>query len=145
VLLAFAMSTALNPDPRSRAAGAIATAYTAVTGQAVAGYTAPASGSAGIALEDNRVYLVAAGLKMFADHPLFGVGFGGYQNAMLTAYRSFLPQDYIDSVSHTSLVTVLAEQGVLGALLLILFLLALARETWLSRRRENTDTDAWSF
>ncbi len=144
-LLAFAISTTVNPDTRQRASEAMATAATAVTGQPMGTQVTPIPGQEGVALEDNRVYLVAAGLKMFADHPLVGVGFGGYQNAMLTAYRSFLPQGYTDSVSHTSLVTVLAEQGVLGALLLILFLLALARETWLSRRREKTDTDPWPF
>src|SRR2546429_7016092 len=121
----------------------MATAATAVTGQPMGTQVTPIPGQEGVALEDNRVFLVAAGMKMFADHPLVGVGFGGYQNAMLTTYRSSLPQGYIDSVSHTSLVTVLAEQGVLGALLLLLFLVALARETWLSPRGGGTDPRAF--
>ena len=140
-LLAFAISTTVNPDTRERAFGAMATAYTAVTGQPITGYTAPVAGSDGIALEDNRVYLVSAGLKMFTDHPLFGVGFGGYQNAMVTTYREFLPEGYTDSVSHTSLITVLAEQGVIGIVLLLLFLLQLAREALTARNRGGT----WSF
>jgi O-antigen ligase len=139
-LLAFAISTTVNADTRDRAAGAVSTVVTAVTGQPVD----PASaipGDQGVSLADNRVYLVAAGWKMFVDHPVVGVGFGGYQHAMLTAYRSFLPQGYTDSVSHTSLVTVLAEQGVLGVVLLVLFLVVLAREALVARSRR----DGWSF
>src|SRR5207248_4697598 len=113
----------------------------AVTGHSTGVSTTPISGQEGIALEDNRVYLIAAGLKMFNDHPLVGVGFGGYQQAMLTTYRSFLPRGYTDSVSHTSLVTVLAEQGALGIVLLVLFLLALALEALRARSRR----DRWAF
>jgi len=140
-LLAFAISTGVNPDTRQRAGDAMATVATAVTGHSAGPSTTPIPGQEGIALEDNRVYLVAAGLKMFRDHPALGVGFGGYQNAMLTTYRSFLPQGYTDSVSHTSLITVLAEQGVVGAVLLVLFLLQLARDALGARNRH----DAWSF
>ena len=138
-LLAFALSTGLNPDTRQRATDAVAS---------VVGVTAPAhtSSPAGpavqgaSALDDNRRYLIAAGLTMFKDHPLFGVGFGGYQHEILTTYHRFLPSGYTDSVSHTSLVTVLAEQGLIGALLLIAFLVQLARESLEARRRR----DAWA-
>ena len=143
-LVAFGLSTTVNPDTRDRAMAAAATAYTALSGQAVEGYTAPASDPGGIALSDNRVYLVSAGLKMFSDHPLLGVGFGGYQNAMLTTYRYFLPQGYTDSVSHTSVITVLAEQGLIGLALLLLFLVQLAREAYASRRRDQGDWLFWT-
>lgn len=135
-LIAFGMSTALNPDTRHRATDAVATVADVITGTHHSG-AAPTPVDNGIALGDNRVFLVAAGLKMFADHPLFGVGLGGYQHALLTTYSRFLPPAYTDSVSHTAVITVLAEQGVVGALLLLLLLLQLAREAWAARRRKD--------
>jgi O-antigen ligase len=77
---------------------------------------------------------------MGTDHPIFGVGFGGYQNALLTTYHRFLPAVYTDSVSHTSMVTVFAEQGIAGALLMLALLIQLAREALAARRRR----DGWS-
>lgn len=140
-LVAFGLSTGLNPDTRQRAADATQTVVGLVTGSHHA--TSPPAIESGVSLDDNRVFLVAAGLKMFTDHPVTGVGFGGYQHALLTTYRRFLPQGYTDSVSHTSVVTVLAEQGVIGALLLMLFFLQLAREAWSARRRKD-DWSTWT-
>ena len=139
-LLSFAASTVINPDTRDRAGAAVATVGTAVTG----GHVDQASaipGNQDVSLADNRVYLVRAGWSMFVDHPVSGVGLGGFQHAMLTAYKSFLPPGYTDSVSHTSLVTLLAEQGLIGVLLFTAFLLALAWEALGARRRP----DRWAF
>lgn len=138
-LLAFGLSTTINPDTRARAADASSTVIDLVTRSHHAASSSPAIQS-GVSIEDNRVYLVAAGVKMFVDHPVFGVGFGGYQHALLTTYDRFLPSGYTDSVSHTAVVTTLAEQGVFGALLLFAFLLLLAREAWAARARR----DAWA-
>jgi putative inorganic carbon (hco3(-)) transporter len=138
-LLAFAVSTGVNPDTRQRATDAVET---------LAGIAAPAQGSSSgekagqgaSALDDNRRYLIAAGLTMFKDHPVLGVGFGGYQREILTTYQRFLPSGHTDSVSHTSFVTVLAEQGLIGTLLFVAFLFQLARESLSARRRR----DVWS-
>ncbi len=63
-----------------------------------------------------RPYLVEAGLNMFTDHPVTGVGAGGYQQAFQDDYY-----DYKDpkikanvTISHTSLVTIMAELGLIG-------------------------------
>jgi O-antigen ligase len=96
-----------------------------------------ATTDSGGALVDNRKYLVAAGLNMFRDHPVQGVGFGGYQHALLTTYRGYLPDGYTDSVSHTSFVTVIAEQGVIGTVLFLAFLIQLGRESLQSMRRRD--------
>jgi O-antigen ligase len=141
-LVAFGLSTTINPDTRQRAAEATTTVVDFVTGAHQATRSAPGV-QGDVSLDDNRVYLIAAGLKMFADHPLLGVGFGGYQHALLTTYRRFLPDGYTDSVSHTTVVTTLAEQGVAGALLLFAFLLQLAREAWVAPRRAG-DWDTWT-
>jgi len=141
-LLAFGLSTTVNPDTRQRAADATATVVNLVTGTH---QTRPSARTAGgeVALDDERVFLIAAGGRMFMDHPLLGVGFGGYQHALLTTYRNFLPGGNSDTVSHTSFVTVLAEQGVIGAVLLLAFLLQLAREAWAAWRRRD-DWATWT-
>jgi putative inorganic carbon (HCO3(-)) transporter len=140
-LLAFTISTGVNPDTRQRAVDAAFTAASAVTG-ATGHHESTTTGmhQAPIAGDDNRKYLVAAGFTMGVDHPIFGVGFGGYQNALLTTYHRFLPAVYTDSVSHTSMVTVFAEQGIAGALLMLALLIQLAREALAARRRR----DGWS-
>jgi O-antigen ligase len=138
VIVLFVLSTAINPDTRERAIGAAQTLVTTITGTAHNMSTGPGGSSAGdsFALEDNRRYLIAAGVKMFTDHPLTGVGFGGYQHAITTAYRGFIPAEIPnpDTVSHTVFVTVAAEQGILGVTLLLVFFAFLAREAWRARR-----------
>jgi len=139
-LVVFALSTGVNPDTRSRASDAVETVATAVIGKS---FTPPATASRPDPHEDNRTYLIGAGLRMFEDHPLQGVGFGGYQNALVTDYKRFLPThriDTLDTLSHTSLVTVMAEQGIIGTLLLLAFLIQLAREAVWARFRR----DRWS-
>ena len=61
-----------------------------------------------------RPYLVEAGLNMFTDHPLSGVGAGGYQAAFENDYFSYKdPKIKANiTISHTSAVTLLAELGI---------------------------------
>lgn len=63
-----------------------------------------------------RPYLVKAGLNMFADHPIAGVGAGGYQSAFQEDYYRYKDPKIKANVtiSHTSLVTLLAELGLVG-------------------------------
>ena len=136
-LLVFAISTGVNPVTRDRAEGAALVLETMVTGTAH-NISTPGAGPGGkdaFALEDNRKYLIAAGVNMFADHPIAGVGFGGYQHQLLTAYRSYLPNaPNPDTVSHTAFVTVAAEEGVIGLAVLVAFLIWLGAEGWRQRR-----------
>jgi O-antigen ligase len=69
-------------------------------------------------LDSERHYLIAAGLQMFYDHPIFGVGFGKFSDEIVGAYRGFILPGYRTTRSHTSLVTVAAELGLTGLLLL---------------------------
>lgn len=139
-LVAFGAITAVNPDARQRAEEAYATVASALYGKPVAvgpSRTQPVHNTN--VADDNRIYLIHAGLAMFEGHPLTGVGFGGYQHALLTTYRSYLPTNRdaanLDTLSHASIVTVMAEQGVVGTILLLLFFLALAVEMWGARQR----------
>lgn len=139
-LVLFALSTTVNPDTRLRAEDAAYTLESAIPG--LTSQHAPTDAAtrhqqAPVVSDDNRRYLIAAGLKMGLDHPAFGVGFGGYQHALLTTYKRFLPAVYTDSVSHTSVVTVFAEQGVIGLILMLAFLVELAREALALRNRHG--------
>ena len=55
-------------------------------------------------------------MNMFADHPLTGVGAGGYQTSFEDDYYRYKDPKIKANVtiSHTSLVTLLAELGVVG-------------------------------
>ena len=70
----------------------------------------------GVEASGARPYLVDAGLHMFADHPLTGVGAGGYQSSFQSDYYDFKDPKIKANVtiSHTSVVTLLAELGVIG-------------------------------
>ncbi|HYM14417.1 MAG TPA: O-antigen ligase family protein [Dehalococcoidia bacterium] len=63
-----------------------------------------------------RPYLVQAGLNMFADHPVTGVGIGGYQEAFQDDYYSYKDPKIKANVtiSHTAAVTIMAELGLIG-------------------------------
>ncbi|MCA9752432.1 MAG: O-antigen ligase family protein [Gemmatimonadetes bacterium] len=86
-----------------------------------------------------RVSLALEALEMFVDHPFFGVGFMNMEEAIIPYRR---PRDvpifgHIDlgtghaAVSHNILITVLAEQGILGLApyVLIYFLLIRAAQS----------------
>jgi O-antigen ligase len=63
-----------------------------------------------------RPYLVKAGLNMFIDHPVTGVGAGGYQKAFDDDYYAYKDPHIKANVtiSHTSVVTIVAELGMIG-------------------------------
>ncbi len=63
-----------------------------------------------------RPYLVKAGLNMFADHPVAGVGAGGYQSSFQDDYLRYKdPKIKANiTISHTSVVSIMAELGAIG-------------------------------
>lgn len=66
---------------------------------------------------DRRVYLNRAAWRMFLDHPILGVGFGGFS----TLWGSYEPLFRgSGSVSHNVFLGALAETGMLGAGVLLL-------------------------
>jgi O-antigen ligase len=91
----------------------------------------------GLEASGARPYLVRAGLNMFADHPLTGVGAGGYQSSFENDYLRYKDPKIKANItmSHTSLVTIMAELGVIGLAALafvavrwLLYLRALLRD-----------------
>jgi O-antigen ligase len=71
-------------------------------------------------LDSVRRYLVGAGLIMFADHPIFGMGFGTFSQALSGPYSDLVPRGYVNTASQTSLVTIMAEQGLVGLVIVLL-------------------------
>jgi len=72
-----------------------------------------------------REYLIRGGWAMFIEHPFNGVGLGNFQWAIEHPYSYILPYIGVVSRSHTTLVTVAAEMGILGLLAMFIFLATL--------------------
>lgn len=69
------------------------------------------------ALDDQRKYLWKAAWAMFTDHPIFGVGLGGFQNMFTTRYlhlKTVIPDAEGATLSHTTILTIAAELGLMG-------------------------------
>ena len=133
----FAGAILVNPATRDRSLVVLQTLTGSAQNAAQPAQTQDAVGS--VQLDSVRTYLIEAGWQMFKDHPLFGVGYGGFQHSLLTDYRRFLPAGQPVTLSHTSAITILSEQGAVGALLLLAFLLLLAWEVV----RSMTRPTAW--
>lgn len=122
-LAVFAVAILVNADARERAILAVQPIIDTVTNQ-----SRSAKPLGGVALDSNRSFLIAAGIQMFVDHPIAGVGYGGFQHALLTDYKRFFPPVYADTLSHTSAVSIIAEQGLIGSLLFGAFAVAVGFE-----------------
>lgn len=66
-----------------------------------------------------RDFLIRAGWQMFLDHPWIGVGSGNYQHTLIVSYKYLLPWWAEVTLSHTSMVSLLAESGVIGVALFL--------------------------
>ncbi len=89
------------------------------------------------AITSGRANLVSQGLRIAAHHPIDGVGVGGFKKAY--AERTGLKgADPKKAASHTTPVTVAAEEGVLGLALLVWLVLASLAATLLGLGRGFT-------
>lgn len=73
-----------------------------------------------------RDFLIRVGWQMFLDSPLIGVGSGNYQHALIVSYRYLIPAWAEVTLSHTSIISIIAENGIIG---LAVFLFACVRVT----------------
>jgi len=87
-------------------------------------------------LDSERHYLIAAGLQMFYDHPIFGLGFGSFPSEIVGPYKDFILPGYITYDSHTAVVTILAELGLVGFALWAWWLVEYFRRSVVSIRRK---------
>ena len=72
--------------------------------------------ASGVQVIGQREFLIKAGWQMFKDSPLIGVGSGNYQHSLVTSYLDIIPEWARTTLSHTSLVSLLAELGIVGVL-----------------------------
>ena len=78
----------------------------------------------GVGILGRRINLIQVGLAMFRDHPVLGVGLGGFPVEYVTNYCEFLLYpSRPTTLSHTYLVTTAAELGVVGLSITLLFLI----------------------
>ena len=87
-------------------------------------------------LDSVRQYLIGSGLIMFVDHPIFGIGFGTFSQSLLGPYAGLVPPGVDDTASHTSVVTVVAETGLLGLAIVIVAGYSFVRSTWRATGRQ---------
>ena len=74
----------------------------------------------GVEVIGQREFLIKAGIAMWKDNLLIGVGSGNYQNALVVSYLDLIPTWARTTLSHTSTVSILAELGMVGAALFTL-------------------------
>ena len=98
------------------------------------------------ALDEQRQYLWEAALAMFRDYPLGGVGLGGFQTMFLTKYihlKTEIPFIEGATLSHTTVLTIAAELGIIGLVALAWFWLTLVIAL-LSLRRSGKRRSGWA-
>lgn len=66
-----------------------------------------------------RAYLWQAALAIFADHPVLGTGLGTFQTVFLNDYAHLKTVASDVSLSHTTVLTIAAELGTVGLLVLV--------------------------
>ena len=99
----------------SAAAGSLAALLVLLLFQGGADADRVRSLTTGVEVIGQREFLIKAGWAMFKDNPIYGVGSGNYQHALLLSYINLIPDWARTTLSHTSLISILAEQGILGA------------------------------
>ncbi|EHQ92006.1 O-antigen ligase family protein [Desulfosporosinus youngiae] len=86
----------------------------------------------------HREYLWRAGMSMVRDYPLTGIGVGAFGVAFTTIYPYFNPYStFYVSLSHTAVLTVLAETGFIGFTVLYLLFGKTLQRGWDISRTMN--------
>lgn len=70
--------------------------------------------SQGVQVIGLRSFLIRAGWEMFKDSPIIGLGSGNYEASLVTSYLHILPSWARTTLSHTSIVSLMAELGIVG-------------------------------
>lgn len=93
-----------------------------------------------------RAGLLLGGALMFIGSPIFGVGAGGFQAVMIDKYLKLLTWG-IDSstLSHTYVVTVLAEMGLIGFIIFCVFIFVFYRQFRSNFKTEDKKLKTYSL
>jgi O-antigen ligase len=128
LVLAFARSRALGVALVVVGLAAVLVIYPAFIQWRLENLDGSATGSAYLALEasdSSRLDAVLAGPQLFLTAPLFGIGFGQYSEQ-----SSQFTSQHFSIGSHNWYMSVLAEQGLVGAVLWLLLLGTVAYKLW---------------
>jgi putative inorganic carbon (HCO3(-)) transporter len=77
--------------------------------------------TSGVEVIGQRSFLIRGGWEMWKDNPLVGVGSGNYQHTLVVSYLWTIPYWAETTLSHTSFISILAELGIVGLGILVLF------------------------
>ncbi len=91
-----------------------------------------------------RLTLIKGGLSLFAKYPILGVGLEGFREK----FKEVMPPEHKReslTVSHTLLITVLAELGLIGILILILLFYKILKFPSLKRYLKPNNIDKKEF
>jgi O-antigen ligase len=99
---------------------------------------------------NHRVLLWQAGLRMWHDNPIFGVGPANYQYVRAAKYRIDVDEDMDRRayVCHSLYIEIVSELGTLGALAVITIIIFYFATTWKIRHRLRSigaDVQSWEF
>jgi O-antigen ligase len=94
-----------------------------------------------------RLELWRASVRLYRDHPVYGVGKGLLRNSMVDlAKKGFMPEPIVNERSHSDFFSTIAEIGSVGVVVLFIFYYGSTVYFW--RRRSSVDpvirTAAWS-
>ena len=81
-----------------------------------------------------RTVAMAAGLRLVSEHPVLGVGFGNHRPAAMRGAAGTELTEFLANDAHSVWLTVWAETGLIGVLLLLAAHLSLARALWRRHR-----------
>jgi O-antigen ligase len=97
---------------------------------------------------NHRVLLWQAGLRMWADNPVFGVGPANYKYVRQASYRISVSNDRSAFVCHSLYIEVLSELGTLGALVaaaILVFFFLLTRRVRKRLITSGAGRQGWEF
>ncbi|CAG7597755.1 O-antigen ligase family protein [Candidatus Vallotia tarda] len=86
-----------------------------------------------------RLKLWQASLQLFVEHPIFGVGKGCLEPALIMlADRGKTPRIIANEHAHNEFLSILAETGIFGTISLLLLYIGTFRLFWCEREHKNT-------
>lgn len=120
VVAIFAVAALIDPSVLSRAAVLAANLQSPFTNRSFVDRAPWLRFLHSLPLDSVRMYLIGAGLIMFVEHPIFGIGFGAFSQSLAGPYASLMPLRIDTTASHTALITILAETGLVGLAIVLL-------------------------
>ncbi|MEH7225031.1 O-antigen ligase family protein [Bacillus sp. JJ1566] len=92
--------------------------------------------------QDGRIYYVTKAIEVFKDYPIIGAGFGTFGGAATLAYSSPIYKNYgiqTDFYSDNQYILTLAETGIIGVLILSVFVFSLLFITIMIFKRKEIE------